>query len=202
MEETLPIGNLEIKEERQVVDVGILHEVIGKTLLRSVALDIDNVHTEVIMAEYADKFMVVISQYPKLGPLFIVRRNYLNDVDNPQEREANYCIKVLFGVAGETQYAAARFIGEIIPVEKPIVLFLNLQSYETPMLRALRVLLEEFINHEFNEVHDESEYSDYDPENPCGVYLKNPQLYNWMKNTNGTNQQNADSPNTDPDESQ
>lgn len=193
MEETLPIGDLEINEERKVIDVGILHQVIGKTLFRSVALDIENAHTEVIMADYADKFMVIISQYPKLGTMFLVRRNFVNDL---QGKHAIYSTRVVFGAAGEEQFAAARYIGEIIQIDKPILLFLNLHSYNAPMLKALKTLLDEFIYHEFCEVHTESEYRDYDPENPCGVDLTNPHPNSyWKKKNNGSNQENADKPN-------
>lgn len=192
MEETLPIGDLEIKEEQKVIDVGILHQVIGKTLFRSVALDIENAHTEVIMTEYADKFMVIISQYPKLGTVFLVRRNFVNE-----GKQAIYSTRVVFGAAGEEQFAAARYIGEIIPIDKPIILFLNLHSYNAPMLKALKTLLVELIHHEFYEEHYESEYRDYDPDNPCGVDLRNP-LPNsfWVKKNNGSNQEN-DKPDTE-----
>lgn len=195
MEETLPIVNLEIKEEQKVIDVGILHQVIGKTMFRSVALDIENAHTEVIMADYADKFMVIISQYPKLGTIFFVRRNFINDL---QGKHVVYSTRVVFGAAGEEQLAAARYIGEISPIDKPVVLFLNLRSYNAPMLKALKTLLDEFIYHEFCEVHDESEYRDYDPNNPCGVDLKNPRPNKyWDKQNNGTNEETAGRSNTD-----
>lgn len=185
MEETLPIGDLKINEEQKVIDVGILHQVIGKTLFRSVALDIENAHTEVIMADYADKFLVIISQYPKLGTMFLVRRNFVNDL---QGKQAVYSTSVVFGAAGEEQFAAARYIGEIIPIDKPVLLFLNLRSYKAPMLKALKTLLDELVYHEFCEVHDESEYRDYDPENPCGVDLRSPRPNSfWEKKKNGSN---------------
>lgn len=169
MEEALPIGDLKIKEEQKVVDVGILHQVIGNTLFRSVALDIENAHTEVIMADYADRFTLIVSQYPQLGTMFLVKRNFVNDC---QGKQVIYSTRVVFGNAGEEQYVAARYIGEIIPIDKPVILFLNLHCYKGPMLKAIKTLLDELIYHEFYEAHDESEYRDYDPENPCGVDLR------------------------------
>lgn len=198
MENTLPIGDLEIKEEQKVTDVGILHQVIGRTLFRSVALDIENTHTEVIMSDYADKFMVIISQYPKLGTLFLVRRNFINDA---QGKHAVYSTKVVFGAAGEEEFAAARYIGEIIQIDKPVVLFLNLHSYNAAMVKALKTLLDEFIYHEYFEVHDESEYRDYDPENPCGVDLRSlgPHSF-WEQEAYGFPQENGHGPSSDEKE--
>lgn len=169
MEKALPIGDLKIKEEQIVVEVGILHQVIGNTLFRSVALDIENAHTEVIMADYADRFMLVISQCPQLGTMFLVKRNFVNDL---QGKQAVYSTRVVFGDAGEEQYVAARYIGEIIPIDKPVILFLNLHCYKGRMIKALKTFLDALIYHEYYKAHDKIEYRDYDPENPCGVDLR------------------------------
>ncbi|XP_061709496.1 proteasome assembly chaperone 3-like [Cydia pomonella] len=102
-------------------------------LFKSIAADIDDVPTEVVLAEYTDKTLLILSQYQKIGSMLTVKKD---EVHNPLGSSDIYTTNVIFGATGEEQQVAARYLAEAIKITKPLNIFINLKSYDIETLKA------------------------------------------------------------------
>ncbi|XP_073951896.1 proteasome assembly chaperone 3-like [Choristoneura fumiferana] len=102
-------------------------------LFKSVAADIDDVQTELVLAEYTDKTLIIISQFQKIGSMLTVQRD---EVHNPLGTSDIYTTKVIFGATGEEHQVAARYLAEAIKITKPLNIFINLKSYDIETVKA------------------------------------------------------------------
>ncbi|XP_063379451.1 proteasome assembly chaperone 3-like [Cydia fagiglandana] len=102
-------------------------------LFKSIAADIDDVPTEVVLAEYTDKTLLILSQYQKIGSMLTVQKD---EVHNPLGSSDIYTTNVIFGATGEEQQVAARYLAEAIKITKPLNIFINLKSYDIETLKA------------------------------------------------------------------
>ncbi|XP_047986455.1 proteasome assembly chaperone 3-like [Leguminivora glycinivorella] len=102
-------------------------------LFKSVAADIDDVPTEVVLAEYTDKTLLILSQYQKIGSMLTVQKD---EVHNPLGSSDIYTTNVIFGATGEEQQVGARYLAEAIKITKPLNIFINLKSYDIETLKA------------------------------------------------------------------
>lgn len=104
-------------------------------LFKSVAADIDDVATEVVLAEYIDKTLLIISQYQKIGSMLMIQRD---QVHSPLGVDNIYTTKVIFGATGEEQQVAARYLAEELNITKPLCIFINLKSYDIETVKACK----------------------------------------------------------------
>lgn len=104
-------------------------------LFKSVAAHIDDVPTEIVLAEYSDKMLLIISQYQKIGSMMLIQRD---EVHNPLGSSDIFSTKVLFGATGEDQQVAARYLAEAINIKKPLCIFINLKSYDIETVKACK----------------------------------------------------------------
>lgn len=107
-------------------------------LFKSIAADIDNVHTEIVFAEYSDKIMLLVSQYQKIGSMLMVQKD---QVHSPLGSNDIYTTKVIFGASGEEQQVAARYLAEAINITKPLYIFINLKSYDIETVKACKDII-------------------------------------------------------------
>lgn len=107
-------------------------------LFKSVAADIDDVPTEIVIAEYSDKTMLIISQYQKIGTMLMINRD---QVHSPLGSDDIYTTKVIFGATGEEQQVAARYLAEAIKITKPLCIFINLKSYDIETVKACKDII-------------------------------------------------------------
>lgn len=114
---------------------------------KSIAADIDNVPTDVVLVEYADKTMILLSQYQKLGCMLMVLKDQIH---NPSGIDDIYTIKVIFGASEAEQIAAARYLAEAIQITKPLVLFINLKSLDIETLKACKDIILDMKSEESN----------------------------------------------------
>ncbi|XP_063532054.1 proteasome assembly chaperone 3-like [Cydia strobilella] len=102
-------------------------------LFKSIAADIEDVPTEVVLAEYTDKTLLILSQYQKIGSMLTVQKD---EVHNPLGSSDIYTTNVIFGATGEEQQVAARYLAEAIKITKPLNIFINLKTYDIETLKA------------------------------------------------------------------
>lgn len=107
-------------------------------LFKSVAADIDDVATEVVLAEYTDKTLLIISQYQKIGSMLMIQRD---QVHSPLGVDNIYTTKVIFGATGEEQQVAARYLAEELNITKPLCIFINLKSYDIETVKACKDII-------------------------------------------------------------
>lgn len=116
-----------------------LKESDGKAkLFKSIAADIDNVPTELVLADYADKTMLIVSQYQKIGCMLLIQKDQIH---SPLGTDDIYSTKVIFGATGEEQQVAARYLAEAIQITKPLVIFINLKSYDIETVKACKDII-------------------------------------------------------------
>lgn len=107
-------------------------------LFRSVAADIDDVATEVVLAEYTDRTLLIISQFQKIGSMLMIQRD---QVHSPLGVDNIYTTKVIFGATGEEQQVAARYLAEELNITKPLCIFINLKSYDIETVKACKDII-------------------------------------------------------------
>lgn len=107
-------------------------------LFKSLAVDIDDVATEIVVAEYTDKMLLIVSQYQKIGSMLLVQRD---QIESPMGTNDIYTTKVIFGATGEEQQVAARYLAEAIKISKPLCIFINLKSYDKRTIKACSDLI-------------------------------------------------------------
>lgn len=107
-------------------------------LFKSVAADIDDVPTEIVVAEYSDKMLLIISQYQKIGSMMLIQKD---QVHSPMGSNDIFSTKVLFGATGEDQQVAARYLAEAINISKPLCIFINLKSYDIETVKACKDII-------------------------------------------------------------
>lgn len=107
-------------------------------LFKSIAADIDDVPTEIVLAEYSDKTMLIVSQYQKIGALLMVQKD---QVHSPLGTDDIYTTKVIFGASGEEQQVAARYLAEAIKITNPLCIFINLKSYDIETVKACKDII-------------------------------------------------------------
>lgn len=119
-------------------NLSIKHDESSQKLMRSTAADINDIPTEIVLAEYADKTLLIISQYQKIGSMLTVERDQIH---NPLGSNDIYTTKVIFGATGEEQQVAARFLAEALKISKTLCIFINLKSYDITTVKACRDLV-------------------------------------------------------------
>lgn len=107
-------------------------------LFKSIAADIDNVATEIVLAEYNDKILLIVSQYQKIGSMLMIQRD---QVHSPLGTENIFTTKVIFGATGEEQQVAARYLAEAINITKPLCIFISLKSYDIETVKACKDII-------------------------------------------------------------
>lgn len=107
-------------------------------LFKSIAADIDNVPTEIVLAEYNDKILLIVSQYQKIGSMLMIQRD---QVHSPLGTENIFTTKVIFGATGEEQQVAARYLAEAINITKPLCIFISLKSYDIETVKACKDII-------------------------------------------------------------
>lgn len=110
----------------------------SKEVMKTFAADINNVPTEIVFGNYNDRYLVIISQYEKVGSMLMVEKD---QVHSPLGTNDIYTTKVIFGDTGEEQQVAARFVAEGINISKPMCIFINLKSYGIDTVRACKDIL-------------------------------------------------------------
>lgn len=98
---------------------------------RIFAANVVETPTDYVFGEFADKYMLIITQFGKVGSLLKVV------VDTVNEDTPVYSVNVIFGAVGEEQEAAARLIAEKINIQKPLMLFLSLKDYSRESVKAV-----------------------------------------------------------------
>ncbi|CAK1553707.1 unnamed protein product [Leptosia nina] len=109
-----------------------------QTFFKSVAVDIDEVPTEIVYGGFSDKDMLIVSQYHKMGSLFMITKD---QVQNPLCTNDIYTTKVIFGTSGEEQQVTARHLAELIQGDKPVCIFLSLKSYDIETVKACKDII-------------------------------------------------------------
>lgn len=126
---------LDVMKNLTIKNVG--HE-SNQNFFKSIAADIDGVPTEIVYADYADKIMLIISQYQKIGSLLMIQKEH---VHSPLGSNDIYTTKVIFGASGEEQQVAARHLAEAINISKPLCIFINLKSYDIETVKACKDII-------------------------------------------------------------
>lgn len=116
---------------------------MSKQVMKTSAADINNVATEIVFGNYNDRYLVIISQYEKVGSMLMVEKD---QVHSPLGTNDIYTIKVIFGDTGDEQQVAARFLAEGINITKPMCIFINLKSYDIDTVKACKEILLELKN--------------------------------------------------------
>lgn len=107
-------------------------------LFKSIAADIDDVSTEIVLAEYSDKILLIVSQYQKIGSMLMIQKD---QVQSSLSNTDIYTTKVIFGATGEEQQVAARYLAEAIKISKPLCIFINLKSYDIETIKACKDII-------------------------------------------------------------
>lgn len=109
------------------------------------AVNVNGNHTDIVLGDFTHKYMVIATQYEKIGSLLKVT------VDQPETTfnitDPVYSVSVVFGADNLEQQAAARYIAEKLQIKKTLMCFLSLKNYD---LDTVIPLTEAFINHQNN----------------------------------------------------
>lgn len=108
-------------------------------LFKSVAADIDDIPTEIVIAEYSDKILLIISQFQKIGSMLMIQRDQVQN--SPVGVDNIFTTKVIFGATGEEQQVAARYLAEELNIVKPLCIFINLRSYDIETVKACKDII-------------------------------------------------------------
>lgn len=107
-------------------------------LFKSIAADIDDVPTEIILADFADQTMLIVCQYQKIGSMLMIQKDQIH---SPLGTNDIYTTKVIFGASGDEQQTAARYLAEAIKITKPLVIFINLKTYDIETVKACKDII-------------------------------------------------------------
>ncbi|CAG9785022.1 unnamed protein product [Diatraea saccharalis] len=107
-------------------------------LFKSVSATIDDTATEIILAEYRNKTLLILSQYEKIGSLLLVEKD---QVYGSLGTNNVYTTKVIFGTTGESQQVAGRYLAEGLNITQPLCLFMNLKSYDIETVKACKDII-------------------------------------------------------------
>lgn len=118
----------------------IKHSEQGSTqkFFKSIAADIDDVQTEIVLVEFSDKTLLLASQYQRIGSLLMIQKD---EVHSPLGKNDIYTTKVIFGTTGEDQQVAARYLAEALQITKPLCIFLSLKSYDVETVKACKDII-------------------------------------------------------------
>ncbi|KAF7992156.1 hypothetical protein HCN44_001481 [Aphidius gifuensis] len=97
------------------------------------AVLIDGIHTDIVTNIYKDRVFLIITQYKKFGCMINVSR----ESSLKQFNSHTYSTEVVFGKDTEEINAVARYIGEAIDIDRPLLLSLALKSYEPKTIKKI-----------------------------------------------------------------
>lgn len=105
-----------------------INEQESKSNLKIIAAEINNLHTEIVLGEFLEEYVLIITQCGKLGSLLkITQDNVLNNGIN----NTVFTVKLIFGADSIKQQAIARYIVEKLNIKhSQLMIFLNLQNYD------------------------------------------------------------------------
>lgn len=104
-------------------------------LFKSISAEIDEIPTEIVLVEYSDKTLLIISQFEKMGSMLQVLKD---QVHSPLGSNDIYSTKVIFGATGEETQVAARYLAEGLAIQNPLYLFLNLKTCDIETVKACK----------------------------------------------------------------
>ncbi|XP_044735755.1 proteasome assembly chaperone 3-like [Chrysoperla carnea] len=112
----------------------------SECILNPISVKIGDIHTEIIFGEYADRIVLIITQYEKIGgSMYLVSKDETG-VNGPLT-EPVYTTKSLFGTDELLHQVAARFFAEKLSITKPLLIFLCLKDYGPEMLKSIAASL-------------------------------------------------------------
>lgn len=101
--------------------------------------NINGVQTHIIYGEFTNKYLIVATQYEKIGSLLKV------NIDQPENSinitDPVYSVSVVFGIEDLQQQAAARYIAEKLAITKPLMCFFSLKNYDIDTVKQLAEIL-------------------------------------------------------------
>ncbi|CAH2236120.1 jg15115 [Pararge aegeria aegeria] len=130
--------NMELLDVMKNLTIKHVETKSEQKLFNSIAADIDDVPTEIVISEYTDKTLLIISQYQNIGSMLMVQRD---QVHSPLGVDNIYTTKVIFGATGEEQQVAVRYLAEAINITKPLCIFINLKSYDIETVKACKDII-------------------------------------------------------------
>lgn len=97
--------------------------------------EIDGHHTDIVFATFTDRYLIIATQYEKLGALLHVS---IEQSENGIEVSSPvYTVSNIFGSENIEQIAAARYIAEKLNIQKPLKIFLCMKNYKAETAKAL-----------------------------------------------------------------
>lgn len=112
-----------------------------ESVFRLNACIINDNHTDIVFAEFANRCLIIATQHERAGSLLRV------SIDQPEAVtegvEPVYSVQVLFGVGNLEQQAVARHLAEQLRLNKTLMTFLNLNDYSVSTVRTLVAALQE-----------------------------------------------------------
>lgn len=129
---------MELLDVMKTLSINNVPTASEQLLFRSIAADIDDTPTEIVLAEYTDKTLLIVSQYQKIGSMLMIQKDQIH---SPLGADDIYTTKVIFGATGEEQQVAARYLAEAIKISKPLCIFINLKSYDIETVKACKDII-------------------------------------------------------------
>lgn len=109
------------------------------SILKTFATTIGSEHTDIVTGNFSSNFVIIASQYQKLGALIKVT---VDEVESDLETSVPvYTVRTLFGSENELQLGAARYLAEKLNLNKSLLIFLALKSYSVETVRSLAEFL-------------------------------------------------------------
>lgn len=103
--------------------------------VKTFAAVIDNHHTEFIITNFSNKIVFFITQFEKIGNLYLVETEQVqNDV---LSNETVYSIKPLLGAGSIEVEAALRYLSEQLDIKKPLLVSLTVKDFNVQHLKKI-----------------------------------------------------------------
>lgn len=103
-------------------------------LFKTFGVKIDGTSTDVVLSNYQNKLLIVITQTKKFGSIVRVEKEIFQASDT---RENVFNIQTIFGHENDENALFARILCEKIETTKPVVLIINLQNHSPRTVKAL-----------------------------------------------------------------
>lgn len=112
-------------------------------VFKSFGLLVNGIHTDIAHSSFEDNNLVIISQYKKIGEIFLVKRSIFHSLEGQEEL---YSVQSLLGNGEDKTLGAVRFLAERLKISRNTVFCVTLKDFTPQNLRAIADALEKKVS--------------------------------------------------------
>lgn len=105
----------------------------------SIAFEDNGIHTDVVLADFEDNNLVIITEFSKIGEVYLVKKDTFYSLEGQEDL---YSVQGLLGSEDERSLGAVRFLAERLKIPKNTVFSVTLKDFSVSHLRQIAEVLE------------------------------------------------------------